>query len=123
MQIRIFAGILFFKEAYIRRVYEEEACIISPYPSIDIDLAIVVDKKVKNDDIVNSIKKNGSRILRNIGLFDIYQGEQIEKGKKSMAYSLSFWEEDRTLKDKEVELIVNRIVGGLEKDFNASLRS
>ena len=96
---------------------------ISSFPSIEIDLAIVVDKKVNNEEIVRSIKKSGSDILRSIRLFDIYEGEQIEEGKKSMAYSLSFWEEERTLKDKEVEIIVNRIVEDLEKGFNASLRS
>jgi phenylalanyl-tRNA synthetase beta chain len=96
---------------------------ISSFPSIEIDIAIVVDKEVTNENIVRSIRKSGSGILRNIKLFDIYEGEQIEKGKKSMAYSLSFWEEDRTLKDREVEIIVNRIVEGLEKEFNASLRS
>jgi phenylalanyl-tRNA synthetase beta chain len=96
---------------------------ISSFPSIDIDLAIVVDKSIKNDDIINSIKSNGSQLLEEVDLFDIYEGEQIEKGKKSMAYSLSFRAEDRTLKDQEVEIITNRIVEGLEKGFNASLRS
>jgi phenylalanyl-tRNA synthetase beta chain len=96
---------------------------ISSFPSIDIDLAIVVDKGIKNTDIIHSIKSNGSQLLKKIGLFDIYEGEQIETGKKSMAYSLSFRAEDRTLKDKEVEIIVNRIVEELEKSFNASLRS
>jgi phenylalanyl-tRNA synthetase beta chain len=96
---------------------------ISSFPSIDIDLAIVVDKDIKNTDIINSIKSKGSKLLKEVGLFDIYEGEQIEKGKKSMAYSLSFRAEDRTLKDKEIDIIVNRIVEGLEKGFNASLRS
>ncbi len=96
---------------------------ISSFPSIDIDLAIVVDRKIKNSEIINTIKDNGSGLLKDIRLFDIYEGEQIEKGKKSMAYSLSFRAEDRTLKDKEIEIITNRIIEGLEKDLNASLRS
>jgi len=96
---------------------------ISSFPSIDIDLAIVVDKKIRNADIVKTIRKNGSDILRDIRLFDIYEGKQIGEGKKSLAYSLSFRGKDRTLKDKEVEIIVNKIVDGLEKDLNASLRS
>jgi phenylalanyl-tRNA synthetase beta chain len=96
---------------------------ISSFPSIDIDLAIVVDKDIKNIDIIKIIESNGSGLLKEITLFDIYEGEQIEKGKKSMAYSMSFRAEDRTLKDREVEIIVNRIVEGLEKDLNASLRS
>jgi phenylalanyl-tRNA synthetase beta chain len=96
---------------------------ISSFPPIDIDLAIVVDKGIKNTDIIDTIRSNGSQLLKEVSLFDIYEGEQIEKGKKSMAYSLSFRAKDRTLKDKEVEIIVNRIVEELEKGFNASLRS
>ncbi len=96
---------------------------ISAFPAIDIDLAIVIDENIKNDDILNEIKKSGSSILRSIRLFDIYRGEQVEQGKKSMAYSLSFREDDRTLKDTEVEIIVNRIIENLEKKFNAGLRT
>jgi len=103
----------------VSRKYEK----ISSFPAIDIDIAIVVDKKIKNEDLVASIKEDGSELLESIRLFDIYEGEQIEKGKKSMAYSLSFRGGDRTLKDREVEMVVNRIIGGLEKKFNASLRS
>jgi phenylalanyl-tRNA synthetase beta chain len=96
---------------------------ISSFPSIDIDLAIVVDKKTKNSEILDIIRDKGSSLLKDIRLFDIYEGEQIKKGKKSMAYSLRFRAEDRTLKDKEIEIITNRIIEGLEKDLNASLRS
>ena len=96
---------------------------ISSFPSVDIDLAIMVDKKIKNKDIIRSIKNSGSNILQSVRLFDLFEGDQIEKGKKSMAYSLSFREKNRTLEDKEVEIIVNRIIEDLEKGFNASLRS
>lgn len=96
---------------------------ISSFPSMDIDLAIVVDREIKNSEIINTIKDNASGLLKDIRLFDIYEGQQVEKGKKSMAYSLSFRAEDRTLKDKEIEIITNRIIEGLEKDLNASLRS
>jgi len=61
--------------------------------------------------------------LRSVRLFDIYRGEQITGGRKSMAYSMSFREKDRTLEDREVQIIVNRIVENLEKKFNAELRS
>jgi phenylalanyl-tRNA synthetase beta chain len=96
---------------------------LSVFPSIEIDLAIVVDEKIKNKNIVEIIRKNGTDILRHIRLFDIYRGKQIEKGKKSLAYSLRFREENRTLKDSEVEIITNRIIENLEKCFNASLRA
>lgn len=96
---------------------------ISAYPSIEIDLAIVVDEKIKNRDIVGVIKKSGTGILKDISLFDIYRGKQVEEGKKSLAYSLSFRGENRTLKDTEVDIIANRIVESLGKKFNARLRA
>jgi phenylalanyl-tRNA synthetase beta chain len=96
---------------------------ISPFPSIDIDIAVIVDENIKNEDIINEIKKSGSKILRSVRLFDIYRGEQITENRKSMAYSMSFREKDRTLKDREVEIIVSRIIENLEKKFNAELRS
>ena len=96
---------------------------ISAFPAIEIDLAIVVDENIKNDDIAIEIEKSGPEILRSIRLFDIYRGEQVEQGKKSMAYSLSFREDNRTLKDNEVEIAVNRIVESLEKKLDARLRA
>lgn len=95
---------------------------ITNFPSIDIDIAIVIDEKIKNDDIINEIKKCGSSLLKDVYLFDIYRGPQIEKNKKSMAYSLSFREDSRTLKDTEVEIIVKRIIENLGKKFNAKIR-
>jgi len=92
------------------------------FPSIDIDLAIVVDEHIKNEDIINEIKENGTELLRSVHLFDIYRGNQIDKEKKSMAYSLSFRDDSRTLKDTEVSIIVNRILENLGKRFNARIR-
>ncbi len=96
---------------------------ISAFPSIEIDLALVIDEQIKNKDIMEVIKKSGTDILKHISLFDIYRGKQVEEGKKSLAYSLSFRDENRTLKDNEVEIITNRIIENLEKKFNASLRA
>jgi phenylalanyl-tRNA synthetase beta chain len=95
---------------------------IPAFPSIDIDLAMVVDEDIKNVEIENVIKKSGTNVLRDIKLFDIYRGKQIEEGKKSMAYSLVFRDEARTLKDVEVEIIVKRILEELNKKFRAKLR-
>ena len=75
-----------------------------------------------NEDIVDEIKESGTELLKKVRLFDIYRGEQIEKNKKSMAYSLNFRDDSRTLKDTEVEIIVNRILENLGKKFNARIR-
>jgi len=95
---------------------------ISPFPSIDIDLAIVVDQKIKNEDIVNEMKKTGTKLLKEVRLFDVYKGKQIEDNKKSMAYSLKFGDDKRTLKDTEAEIIIKRILEKLGREFNAKIR-
>ncbi len=96
--------------------------IVPAFPSIEIDLAIVVDEKIKNEDIVNEIRESGTELLKDVHLFDIYRGEQIDKDKKSMAYSLSFRDDSRTLKDTEVDIIINRILENLRRKFNARIR-
>lgn len=95
---------------------------IPAFPSIDIDLALVVDEDIKNIELENVIKKSGTNVLKDIKLFDIYRGKQIEEGKKSMAYSLVFRDETRTLKDIEIEIIIKRILEELNKKFSAKLR-
>ncbi len=101
---------------------EKKYSAITQFPSIDIDLAIVVNEEIKNEDIISEIRKSGTDLLDNVRLFDIYRGEQIEKYKKSMAYSLSFRDNARTLKDTEIEIIVKRILENLGKKFKARIR-
>ncbi|MBC7332888.1 MAG: phenylalanine--tRNA ligase subunit beta [Actinobacteria bacterium] len=103
--------------------FERKFKSIPAYPSVEIDLAIVVDEDVKNYEIEQEIRKSGGKILRNVRLFDVYRGKQIEPGKKSMAYSLVFREEERTLKDREVEIVVEKILDNLKRKFGARLRS
>ncbi|MCL4385653.1 MAG: phenylalanine--tRNA ligase subunit beta [Actinobacteria bacterium] len=95
---------------------------IPQFPSISIDLAIVIDEKVTNSEVEEEIYKNGGKNLVNLRLFDLYKGKQIEDGKKSLAYSLEFRADDRTLKDLEVEIISKRIIENLNRKFGAVLR-
>ena len=95
---------------------------IPQFPSIVIDIAIVVDKDAKNSGIINEIEKSGTSLLKEVKLFDIYEGRQVEEGKKSMAYSLTFRDDLRTLKDTEIDIIVKRIVQNLGRKLGASLR-
>lgn len=95
---------------------------VTLYPAVDIDIAIVVDQSVTHQELRQAIEESGSGILQQVRLFDLYQGKQVEAGKKSMAYSLTFKRKDRTLKDTEVEVEVERILSCLAKKFNATLR-
>ncbi|NLZ54875.1 MAG: phenylalanine--tRNA ligase subunit beta [Thermoanaerobacteraceae bacterium] len=92
------------------------------YPSSDRDLAIVVKEKVLAGDVLNIIKEIGGKLLEEVKLFDVYQGSQIAKGYKSMAFSLIFRAEDKTLTDKEVNNIIEAIKTGLHEKFDATLR-
>lgn len=95
---------------------------ISIYPEIKKDIAIVVDKNITSDEIAKTIKANGGKLLVKSEVFDVYEGENLPEGKRSIAYSLTFGANDRTLTDEEVNPIIEKIVAGLEKTFSAELR-
>src|SRR5690606_28504240 len=75
------------------------------YPAVTRDIAIVVGKKILAGEIEEIILEKGGRLLERAELFDVYEGNQIPEGYKSMAYALSFRASDRTLKDEEVDKI------------------
>ncbi len=102
--------------------YAKDFSAIPAYPSVEIDIALVADESVASCDVENEIRKTGTRILKGVRLFDIYRGKQVQEGKKSMAYSLTFQDDARTLKETEVEIIKKRILERLALRFGASLR-
>lgn len=95
---------------------------IPKYPSIKKDLAFVVTKNITSLQLEEAIKKAGGRLLQQIEVFDVYQGEKIEKDKKSIAYTLTFKDDKRTLTDEEVMEIFNRIIEEVCAKFKATIR-
>jgi phenylalanyl-tRNA synthetase beta chain len=95
---------------------------ISVHPPIYEDLAIVVDEGVPEVEVRALITQTGAPLVRSVGLFDVYRGEQIGVGKKSLAYRLVYQADDRTLTDKEVAKLRDKIVCRLEREIDASLR-
>ena len=95
---------------------------LSKFPSITKDVAFLVDKKVTNEEIINSIKKIGGRLLTNIELFDYYVGDNIDNNKKSLAYNLTFNKEDSTLTEDEVMPLFNDIIDFIKKKFYCEVR-
>jgi len=93
------------------------------YPTIKRDLAMVINQQVNAQDIKKSIIKYGTELLTGVQLFDVYAGKGIADGKKSLAYSLTFNDPNKTLTDEEVQTVINKIVTGLEEDWQAELRS
>ena len=94
----------------------------SIYPTMKRDMALVVKEDLKVSEIINCIKKNSKSMVSDITVFDVYQGEHVEKGFKSVALSLTYSDETRTLKDEEVTNVHNNIVAALNKQLNATLR-
>lgn len=88
---------------------------ISKYPTVKKDIAIVVDQKITAGDIAMQIKKAAGSLLINSEVFDVYTGTGIEEGKKSLAYSLTFGSNDRTLTDEEINAILEKIIDKLSK--------
>jgi phenylalanyl-tRNA synthetase beta chain len=95
---------------------------IPRYPAVTRDLAVTVDENVPAGRIEAGIRKVAGELLESVTLFDVFTGEQIGEGKKSVAYSLVFRTKDRTLTDEEVHQIHERIVHYLTEQFGAQLR-
>lgn len=92
------------------------------YPGIERDLAVVVGTDVPAVDILSVIRKSGGKLLRQVALFDVYRGGQVQEGCQSMAFSLTFRADDRTLTEEEVTVPIASIRESLAKIFGARLR-
>ncbi|MDZ7804435.1 phenylalanine--tRNA ligase subunit beta [Thiohalophilus sp.] len=95
---------------------------LSKYPSIRRDIAIVVDENIGAQKVKDCIEKAASGWLRNIELFDVYVGEGIDSGRKSLALGLTLQDLSRTLKDKDVESELSSILTALDRELGATLR-
>lgn len=92
------------------------------YPSVERDIAFTIDVPVLSFDIQKTIKQVNEELIESVELFDVYQGEQIEQGKKSMAYRIVLRSKDRTLEDKEINTIMDSIISELIKKYDISIR-
>ncbi|OXS16844.1 phenylalanine--tRNA ligase subunit beta [Zobellella denitrificans] len=99
-----------------------EAGEVSRFPANRRDLALVVEQSTAAGDILDLVRKVGGDQLVGLNLFDVYQGQGIADGKKSLALSLVLQDTQRTLEEKEIADTVARIVSALSDEFNASLR-
>ena len=92
------------------------------FPALTRDLALVVDLETPSSKLEEQIKLACGDILESITVFDVYTGDKVEKGKKSIAYSLKLRHSDRTLKDDEADEAINKALDGL-KTVGAVIRS
>ena len=92
------------------------------YPAVSRDIALVVDSKVPASDVVKTIKRASKQLVKSAEVFDVYEGEHMEEGKKSLAISLLFQDPSRTLDDATINLAMEKILEACKKDHNAVLR-
>lgn len=95
---------------------------VSTYPPVLEDLAVIVPDEMPSKQVEEVIRSAGGDLLTNVTLFDVFKGEQIGSGKKSLAYNLTFQAFDRTLTDKNVEKTREKIIKSLETQIEAVVR-
>ena len=96
---------------------------ISIYPSVNRDLAIVVDADLPASSPVELIRSAGGALVKSVRLFDLYIGDQVPDGKKSLAYAIEYSSSTETLTDEQVDSVHEKIVKGLDAELGAELRS
>ncbi len=95
---------------------------IPKFNKIRRDLALLVDKNVNYAELYKLAKKNPSKYLKNINLFDVYEGKNLPDGKKSYALSFELLNEEKTLEDKDITAVMDSLIKNFKKEFNAELR-
>ncbi|WP_422657990.1 phenylalanine--tRNA ligase subunit beta [Paenibacillus sp. EC2-1] len=92
------------------------------FPAMERDLAIVVNETVEAGSLIRVIRENAGELLQNVQVFDVFTGSKLGEGKKSVAISLTYRHQDRTLTDEEVAAANEKAVQALEQSFGAELR-
>jgi phenylalanyl-tRNA synthetase beta chain len=95
---------------------------IPVYPSVLRDLAIVVDQELQSDMPIEIIYATGGALVESVRLFDVYEGDQVPEGKKSLAYTITYHSATETLTDKAVNDLHDRVVKRLNRELGAELR-
>jgi phenylalanyl-tRNA synthetase beta chain len=95
---------------------------VAKFPAVQRDLALIVDKQIQYHQIESVIKKLKIATLQNTRLFDVFESDKLGVGKKSMAINFTFLDEEKTLTDKEIEPIMNKLITSFEKEIGAEIR-
>ncbi|CAA7197239.1 phenylalanine--tRNA ligase subunit beta [Chryseobacterium potabilaquae] len=96
---------------------------IPKFNKIRRDLALLIDKNVSYQELYQVAKNNKSPYIKNINLFDVYEGKNLPEGKKSYAMSFELLNEEKTLEEKDINSVMDSLIKSFQKEFNAELRS
>ncbi|MGN0480808.1 MAG: phenylalanine--tRNA ligase subunit beta, partial [Lachnospiraceae bacterium] len=119
---KAYVAVIDMPEIVARATFDRKYTGIAKFPAVTRDISMVVAKDIMVGQIEAVIEKRGGKLLESYNLFDIYEGSQIKEGFKSVAYSISFRAADRTLEDKEVSAVMDKILKDLS-DMGIELRA
>jgi phenylalanyl-tRNA synthetase beta chain len=109
---------LLFQSANPKLVIQE----VPKFPEVKRDLSLVLEAPVRFDEIRNLILNTEKRLIKNITAFDVYEGENIPKGKKAYALSFTLLDENKTLTDEEIDKTMNKLIAAFETQLGAVIR-
>ena len=96
--------------------------VVSKFPSVRRDLALLIDESIAFEEIKAIAKKLEQRLLKEVNLFDVYEGKNLASGKKSYGVSFTFQDENQTLTDKVIDRVMEKMIESLGKQVGAELR-
>jgi phenylalanyl-tRNA synthetase beta chain len=97
--------------------------IVSDYQKVVRDFAFVIDEKYSSGEIISLVKKIDKELIKNVRIFDVYQGNNIAPGKKSIAFNVTLEPKDKTLSDNDIEEVSKKIISTVQEATGATLRS
>ena len=115
MKTRAYIAVIDMPYVYEMSSFDKKYEGIAKFPAVTRDISMVVPKNILVGQIEEVIEKSGGKNLESYSLFDIYEGDQIEEGFKSVAYSIVFRAKDRTLEENDVSSAMKKILKGLEE--------
>ena len=95
---------------------------LSKYPEVRRDFAVIVDDKISSQAILKNVRDSAGSLLTDLVLFDVYQGDNLKAGKKSIAFGITLQDPNRTLQDEDVNPLVEKMISSLKETFNVTLR-
>ena len=95
---------------------------ISKYPAVSRDLALLLDKNVQFSEIERVARQTEKKYLKSVELFDVYEGKNLPEGKKSYAVNFILQDEEKTLNDKQIDVMMNKLIANLKRELKAELR-
>ena len=95
---------------------------VPKFPAVSRDLALLIDQSVEFAQIEQIARQSEKRLLKSVELFDVYEGDKLPAGKKSYAVNFILQDEEKTMGDKQIDAIMQKLIANLKKQLNAELR-